>query len=189
MYRQEYTSVIVRRGDGSTPEQYLKWISYLPKHWRIEEILNKPISALNESEIRILKRVKSENEVKPYFENIVSTDKTKPVSAYFAYLYMDSISIHQYAKIKLTQQELDACHSQVLSLGGDLLKEKIADLSLKQTNSMIDDYLLFLLKEKKRGIELRRLNKEIKSQIAANEAMHERGIQQASNPHRRCKRI
>lgn len=166
MKRQEFASIQVSRGDGTTPEQYLKWISYIPKHWHVETILEKKASELNNDEITILKRLEKENKVKSYFENIVSSEKTKSESAYYAYLYMESINIHQYAKLKLTREELNDCHEQVSLLSDSIsLKEKIEYLSLNKTNSILDDYILFLLKEKKRMLGLKKLDKEIQAQL------------------------
>lgn len=74
--KKEKADVTISLGNGSTLEQYLKWISYVLAHWKVQEILNKNVLDLNSDELEILRILKEENTVKPYFENMVSLEPT-----------------------------------------------------------------------------------------------------------------
>lgn len=186
--KEENTVMTIRPSNGSTPEQYLKWISYVPVHWQVQEILNKNALDLKSDELEILKILKKENEVKPYFENIVSSEPTKSESAYYAYLYMKSISIYEYAQLKLTKEQLAYCHEYVSLVEKEFLKEEIKNLLSPKNNSVIEDYILFLLKKKQSSIIFKKSENEIQSQIEANRAMHNRGIEYAAQPYLKKKR-
>lgn len=101
---------------------------------------------------------------------------------------MKSISIDQYAKLKLTKEELAYCYEYVSLIEKEFLKEEIEKLLSSKNNSVLEDYLLFLLKKKQASIILKKLDNELQSQIDANRTVHNCGAQYATYAYLKKKR-
>lgn len=180
--------IIMTSHDGiiQTPEEYLKWINYIPPHWNIEELKNKKIFELTEKELEILQIIKEEEQVKVAFINVVSDEPTKAESVKIVYEYMKKMTIPKYAKLKLTPEELSECKSQVTKTidpkcskqiieqyaqnirGGEMLhtiNEKIEKRleELKNSDNILEAYESYILRVKKNNLNEPDLQLEIKS--------------------------
>ena len=151
-----------------TPNDYLNWINYVPSHFNIDKILNKNASELSEEEIKIIGFLQKENQVKPYFENFVSSEeKTTSSSALVVYDYIKVISISKYANIKLTKEEREECINTVNKISSDDIETSIEILSSNASNGK-DYYTIYLLKRRLYFIRMSRNDRELKAQVEFN---------------------
>lgn len=163
--RQKNASVTIAPVNGVKPIDYLKWITYIPSHWNIKELYSKPIEILTEKELEILQIIKREEKVKESFNNFISDEKTTSKAALDVYEYINSISIYEYAKLKLLPDELEKCFRQVSEVLDSNIEYEIAKLTFRQSNSVIDNYILFLLKQRLSRNRLKKLDNEITAQL------------------------
>lgn len=162
---EKYASLIILPNKGATAEEELKWINYIPKHWK--PILDKDASDLTRNEISILQHLKEEQEIKPYFENFVSGERTTSISAYKVYEYMSSMDLFTYAYMKLTEEELEYCNNELYKIKEEQeIESKIAEL--KQSSSMKDSFLVYLFQRKLIKIRNQKSENELRAEIDRN---------------------
>lgn len=162
---EEYASMHIVPNRGLTAKETLKWINYIPKHWKY--ILDKDVSELTKNEISILQHLKEEQEIKPYFENFVSGERTTSISAYKVYEYMSSMDIFTYAYMKLTEEELEYCNAELSKINEEKeVESKIVDLS--HSSSMKDSFLMYLFQKKLAKIQSKRAESELRAEIDRN---------------------
>lgn len=133
---------------NKTPSEYLKWISYIPEHWHVDEILKKDKEELTVEELNILERRKIEKKQEGIFKNYLETDKKDAMDVLRVYEYMEAISIDTYAELKLTLNEMNFCLNMIGNYGCfsiDRLREEIFYLEQKDNRSMVDEYILYKL--------------------------------------------
>lgn len=162
---EKYASLIILPNKGATAEEELKWINYIPKH--LKPILDKDASDLTRDEISILQHLKEEQEIKPYFENFVSGERTTSISAYKVYEYMSSMDLFTYAYMKLTEEELEYCNNELYKIKEEKeIESKIAEL--KQSSSMKDSFLVYLFQRKLIKIRNQKSENELRAEIDRN---------------------
>lgn len=161
----EYASMIILPNKGVTAKEVLKWINYIPKHWKT--ILDKDVSELTQQEISILKYLKEEQEIKPYFENFVFGKRITSIAAYKVYEYMSSMDLFTYGYMKLTEVELKYCNDELCKIKeAQEIESKIAELN--QSSSMRDSFLAYLLQRKLVKIRNQKLENELRMEIDRN---------------------
>lgn len=166
--------IIPTKNEEITPNDYLNWINYIPNHFNNGEILNKKANKLSEEEIKTLSFLQKENQVKPYFENFVSSEeKTTSSSALVIYDYMKSVNISKYANIKLTKVEREECINKVNKIASDDIETSIEILSSNASNGK-DYYTIYLLKRRLYFIKTSRSDRELKAQLEPNLGMEYR---------------
>lgn len=179
-------------GTIGTAEDYLKWITYIPTHWHVEEILDKKANELTEEELSILRFIQKENEVKPAFEDFTSNEKPTSKSALEVYDYMKSISIEKYASLKLTIEEHEYCYNQIRLLAERNIEEAIETLSNQESSNICDSYILYSLRKVLSTINSKKLDKEIKKSTDEfkEDVIKELSIRHGyyySNPYQKCR--
>ena len=123
--------------------RYLKWMEYIPKHWNLNNILDKNISELTDSEIRIMNVVKIEKKyielIKQYLNDKKDDNKNKILN------YLNKISIEDYAKLKLNQEELEFCNSAIKIYILSDLNVGINKIQNIENRNMKEEYILYKL--------------------------------------------
>ena len=173
-----------------TPRQhlqtYLKWIEYIPKHWNVEELLNKKASELTNEEIEILKFINEENKYKKIFkQHLTSNEKTITISNEVNN-YIEKMPIDKYATIKLTKEELE--YSQKIISNCSTLEEvelTISKLKQKEDRDLKEEYILFELDKKSLRLGIQRLNNDIKKDVEENRKNDLQGYEKCINTRNR----
>lgn len=153
--------------------EYLKWMNYIPKHWNVEELLNKQASELSQEEIEILNMLKLENEHKSIFQHYVSIDKKDNSILSKVLNYINQISIEQYAKKKLTNSEIEYCNRKVEIYINKDIDRGISMLQEKENRDIKEEYILYKLLKAQFDFNLNSLNMRIKNDI---KKIHEQRI-------------
>lgn len=140
----------IRLVKDAVAREYLKWLSYIPISWHVDELYLKMSSDLTNKEIDILKMIKNDQEYVIKFDIYLSwnNDWTKNDSeiCYNVYKFVKDNNIEDYMQSKLTDQELNYCHKKINEhsmLETEKLK-KIAD-KLSKSNNMLDLYIWHFL--------------------------------------------
>lgn len=131
------------------PKEYLKWISYIPFHWHIDELYKKDEENLTEEEKNILKRREIEKKYEKIFTNYLATNKKNSMDVLLVYEYMKAMSINTYAKLKLTEEELNYCFNIIdkcYYFSKNELQKKIFELEQNSNRNMLEEYILYVLK-------------------------------------------
>ena len=94
-------SIMILPDNGATFQDYLDFIKYKPSFWNIE------------SNRKLKRLIKYEKWVEKSFENIVDDKVIKSQSALDTYIFMSGIDFNDYAKLKLTNEQLQLCYKRV----------------------------------------------------------------------------
>lgn len=173
----EYASIIILPNKGVTAKEELKWINYIPEHWK--SILDKDASDLTRYEISILQHIKEEQKIKPYFENFVSGERITSIAAYKVYEYMSSMDLFTYGYMKLTEEELKYCNAELCKIKeAKEIESKIAELN--QSSSMKDSFLAYLLQIKLVKIRNQKSENELRAEIDRNNGIAQKTYVYAS---------
>ena len=149
----------VINGNTKLAKEYLNWLKYEPKHWNIGGLLNKSSDELDSEEKTILKLRQKELELIPIFESYINSECIE--YSKIGYDFIKSMSISSYAKLKLTEQELQDCNDKLQEMiysNNDTNispEEKIKSLinSLKPDISVVDSYMKFMLEIRLQNIK------------------------------------
>lgn len=163
-------------------QNYLKWIEYIPKHWNVEELLNKKARELTNEEIEILKFINEENKYKEIFKQHLTSKENMITISNDVNKYIEKMSIDKYATIKLTKEELE--YSQKIISNCSTLEEvelAITKLKQKEDRDLKEEYILFELKQKEIRFGIRRLNNDMKKDVEENRKQDLHGYEKCIN--------
>lgn len=96
-----YANITIIPDNGATFDDYLDFIKYKPSHWSVEK--NK----------KLKKIIKYEKWVEKSFENIVNDIKVTSQAALDTYIFMSGIDFNDYAKLKLSNEQLNKCYERI----------------------------------------------------------------------------
>lgn len=148
---------------------YLKWMEYIPKHWNIEELLNKKACELSNEDMQILKFINEENKHKNIFKQSLKENKKTITISDEIHKYMGKMPIDKYASIKLTEEEINYCKEIVSNcVTIEQIDSVLTKLKEKEQRTLIDEYILFELDKKQYKVGIENLNREIKKAIEEN---------------------
>lgn len=163
-------------------KSYLKWLEYIPKHYNIEQLLKKSTKELSNDEIEILKVLKEENKYKNILRQYLKSNESKILISNEVYNYINKMPIDKYAKIKLTEDELDYSQKMISYYSTmDKIKTAINELNQKEDKNLIEEYILFELEKKSYTLGLQRLNNEIIEKVEENRKKDSRGYEKCIN--------
>ena len=177
--QENYCSVHI--GD-EVPCEYLRWISYIPDKWNVSELLKKDTVDLSEEEVAILKRVKMEAKYKAIFERYLFSEKKLTQDVYDVYMFTKSISIGEYAEMKLTESELVYCNNMVREyskLSREELDKVVFSLGENMNRNMCEEFILYKLKKVRSDKDLVRMEGEISSLVERNRVMSLKSVEYA----------
>lgn len=150
-------------------KSYLKWLEHIPKHYNIEQLLKKSTKELSNEEIEILKLLKEEIKYKNILRQYLKSNESKILISNEVYNYMNKMHIDKYAKIKLTEDELEYSQKMISYYSTmDKIEVAIIELSQKEDKNLIEEYILFELEKKSYSLGLQRLNNEIIETVEEN---------------------
>ncbi len=161
---------------------YLKWIEYIPKHWNIEQLLNKNARELSNEEIEILKLVKEENKYKEIFKQYLTSNESMISISNEVHNYMSKMPVDKYATIKLTQEELD--YSQKIISNYSTIEEvelAISKLKEKEDRDLKEEYVLFVLNKELLRLGIQKLNSKIREDGEENRKKDLHGYEKCIN--------
>ena len=167
-------------------QTYLKWIEYIPKHWNIEELLNKKASELTNEEIELLKLINEENKYKEIFKQRLTGNENMITISNEVHNYIGKMPIDKYANIKLTEEELE--HSKKIISNCSTIEEvelAISKLKQKEDRNLSEEYILFELKQKAIRLGIRRLNSGIRKSVEENRKQDLHGYEKCINKRNR----
>ena len=123
-----FANIMILPDNGATFQDYLDFIKYKPSYWNVE------------SNIKLKKLMKYEKWVEKSFENIVDDKETKSQSALDAYIFMSGIDFNDYAKLKLSKQQLEICYKRVY----DYIDFK--DYECDKNDKVVETYTNYLIR-------------------------------------------
>lgn len=167
-------------------QTYLKWIEYIPKHWNVEELLNKKANELSNEEIEILKLINEENKYKEIFKQHLTSKENMITLSNEVHNYIEKMPIDKYANIKLTKEEVE--HSKKIISNCLTLEEvelAISKLKQKEDRDLIEEYILFELEQKSIRLGIRKLNIDIRKSVEENRKHDLHGYERCINTRNR----
>lgn len=136
--------------DDKIIKEYLKWISYVPEWFNLEELRKKGIENLSEKEAGILGFINRDMEYQKIFERYLSSDKKMPIDLYRIYNYIRDVSIDDYARIKLSNTDFCYCEQVIVAYYGTSIDEYVKEIEIlehKSKRTMVEEYILYYFKD------------------------------------------
>ena len=170
--------------------EWVKWLSYVPKfeQLRIQELNSKNIEELSLDELSEIKKYKYQNRMlelfKKYGTNVISKKDYMEV-----YDFMVNQSIYDLMLSKLTLEEIKIAKEKIEFFKGisiDELREKVSiekNIDIYKDLSMVDSYILHVISEFDYLKGIKKLNKEVYSQIKENDVMRQKSLYYTINPY------
>lgn len=172
-----------------TPDlEWIKWLSYEPDFLkrRKEYLRKKEFDQLSLKELSEVNRYLLEEEMVNLFKLYGTSFITK--SEYLkVYQFMTENKIEKYMIKKLSKKEKEYAKTEIQYYSQaplEELEEKIkfeTKINHYQDLSMVDAFILHFIVKIYYQIEDVKINKEINSQIKANETMHQKGLHYAKH--------
>ena len=136
--------------------EWIKWLSYEPEFIleKVEEISNKKVAEITESERKLINKFKEDQEMARLFK-IYGTNEINKAEYMKVYKYMNEKSIENLILRKLTKEELEYAKDQIKYYEGipkEVLSQKVL-FEQKEENyeklSMVDSYILHMISKTK----------------------------------------
>lgn len=163
--------------------EWIKWLSYVPEFQqaKIQKLSSKKIEAMSLEELNEIKKYKKQKRMLDLFKIYGSSTITK--EEYMeVYDYMSTQSIDELMISKLTSEELKYAREKIQiyrKIPKDDLRKKVEN-EQKDENykklSMVDSYILHIISRINHARSMSELDKNIKVQINANDAMRKRSL-------------
>lgn len=151
----------------------LKWISYVPDFWNIEEIVNKKSSEVNENEIELLKRFFTERSFEVILRRYIASKEAVMIITEEEFEICRSVLHRNFMKdmynLKLNEKEKQMFIRLISEFNNG---DDTTFINLEQkpieSRSLVEDFFVYKARDLIRQKEVEELNKGIEAELKKN---------------------
>jgi hypothetical protein len=148
-------------------ERMLKWASYVPSKYNLEELLNKKGRDINLNELNILKRYKEDLRISEILNRyFINREKCTKVEKIEIFDLCDNFNLQEIANHKLSEQELNEINKLIIKDRNANIKDLNESLNLLSEKpiskrTMVEDYFCYMLETRIKANAIHQLEENI----------------------------